>query len=98
MSASNVVSSHPNGALLTIWVTPGAKRTEVVGYHGDALRVRVAAAPERGRANKAVIALLERLLDSRIRLAGGAGSRRKRLVVVDVAPDDLVAKLQLLVN
>ena len=83
---------------MTVWVVPGAKRTEVVGYHGDALRVRVAAAPERGRANKAVIVLLERLLGSRVRLAGGAGSRRKRFVVVGVAANDLVSQLRQLVN
>ena len=98
MSASTVVRSHPDGALVTVWVVPGAKRTEVVGYHGDALRVRVAAAPERGRANKAVIVLLERLLGSRVRLAGGAGSRRKRFVVVGVAANDLVSQLRQLVN
>jgi uncharacterized protein (TIGR00251 family) len=98
MSAAKVVRSHPDGALLTVWVVPGAKRTEVVGYHGDALRVRVAAAPERGRANKAVIVLLEGLLGSRIRLAGGAGSRRKRFVVVGVTPNALVSQLEQLGN
>ena len=94
MSASKVVRSHPDGALLTVWVVPGAKRTELVGYHGDALRVRVAAVPEKGRANKAVIALLERVLGSRVRLAGGAGSRRKRFVVVGVTVDHLVSQLR----
>ncbi len=98
MSAASVVRSHPDGALLTVWAVPGARRTEVVGYHGDALRVRVAAPPERGRANKAIIALMEGFLGSEVRLAGGAGSRRKRLVVVGVVPADLVSQLQQLVN
>ena len=98
MSADRVVRSHPDGSLLTVWVIPGARRTEIVGYHGDALRIRVAAVPEKGKANKAVITLLERAIGSPIRLAGGASSRRKRLVSVGVAPDDLVARVRQLAN
>lgn len=94
MSAAQVVRSHPDGAMLTVWVTPGARRTELAGYYGDALRVRVTAAAERGRANKAVIELLERSLDCRIRLAGGAGSRRKRLVAVGLTVRDLTARIE----
>jgi uncharacterized protein YggU (UPF0235/DUF167 family) len=44
-------------------VSPGARRTELVGRHGDAWKVRVAAAPERGRANEAVHDLLSRELE-----------------------------------
>jgi uncharacterized protein (TIGR00251 family) len=43
-------------------VSPGARRTELVGRHGEAWKVRVAAAPERGRANEAVLDLLSREL------------------------------------
>ena len=44
-------------------VSPGARRTELVGRHGEAWKVRVAAAPERGRANEAVLDLLSRELE-----------------------------------
>jgi uncharacterized protein YggU (UPF0235/DUF167 family) len=43
---------------LRLRVSPGAARTELVGRHGSAWKVRVSAAPERGRANDAVVALL----------------------------------------
>jgi uncharacterized protein len=47
---------------LRLRVAPGARTTEVVGRHGDAWKVRVAAPPEDGRANDAVLGLLaERL-------------------------------------
>ena len=44
-------------------VSPGARRTELVGRHGEAWKVRVAASPERGRANEAVLDLLSRELE-----------------------------------
>ncbi len=94
MPASSPIRSHPDGAILTVWVVPGAKRTEVVGLHGDALRVRVAAAPERGKANRAVVALLEKALGCRLRLAAGAGSRRKRLIAVGLTPLDLTSRVE----
>ena len=47
---------------LRLKVSPGAARSELAGRHGDAWKVRVTAAPERGRANDAVVRLLaERL-------------------------------------
>jgi uncharacterized protein len=47
---------------LRIRVSPGARTTELVGRHGDGWKVRVAAPPERGRANEALLDLLaERL-------------------------------------
>jgi len=43
---------------LRLRVSPGARRAAVVGRQGDAWKVRVAEAPERGRANEAVLRLL----------------------------------------
>ena len=48
----------PPSTRLLLRVTPGAKRSEVVGRYGEAWKVRVAAAPERGRANAAVLDLI----------------------------------------
>ncbi len=43
---------------LTLHVQPGAKRSEVVGLHGDALKIRLAAPPVEGRANDALLHFL----------------------------------------
>jgi uncharacterized protein YggU (UPF0235/DUF167 family) len=72
-------------ARIKVTVSPGAARTELVGRHGDGWKARVAAPPERGRANEALAELLARALEvpgSSIRIAGGRSGRAK---VVEVA-------------
>jgi uncharacterized protein (TIGR00251 family) len=69
---------------ISITVSPSAERSELVGRHGDGWRARVAAPPERGRANAALCALLGEALDvprSAVRIVGGARGRTK---IVDV--------------
>jgi len=48
---------------LRLRVSPGARRSELAGRHGDGWKVRVTAPPEGGRANDAVLDLLARRLD-----------------------------------
>ena len=63
-------------------VSPGSRRTELVGRHGDRWKVRVAAPPERGRANEAVLELLsERLGLPRRALSIGSGHTARDKVV-----------------
>jgi uncharacterized protein YggU (UPF0235/DUF167 family) len=65
---------------LLLSVTPGASRDELVGRHGEGWKARVTAAPERGRANDAVIALLAGVLRidrGSIRVVAGHAARRK---------------------
>jgi uncharacterized protein (TIGR00251 family) len=45
-------------ARLRLHVVPGASRAGVVGRYGDGWKVRVTAAPERGKANEAVVRLV----------------------------------------
>jgi uncharacterized protein (TIGR00251 family) len=72
-----------------VHVQPGAGRTSVVGRHGDALKVKVASPPEKGRANDAcsdLIAELAGVKAADVELISGATSRSKRfrLTVPDV--------------
>ena len=74
--------------LLTVHVQPGAKRTEVAGVHGDALKIRLAAPPVDGRANDCLLAFLaERLGVTRaaVELVSGATARRKRVRLAGVS-------------
>lgn len=66
-------------------VSPGARRSEVVGRLGDAWKLRVRSAPERGRANDEVTELLAhalRLPARDVRIVSGHASREK-LVELD---------------
>ena len=65
---------------LRIRVSPGARRTELVGRQGEAWKIRVAVPPERGRANDAVLKLLAerlRVPAAGLTLVAGASSRDK---------------------
>ncbi|MFZ5449836.1 MAG: DUF167 domain-containing protein [Thermodesulfobacteriota bacterium] len=78
------------GYVLRLTVVPGAQRTQVVSLHGDRLKVRVAAPPEKGAANQELIAFLARVLDlpkSAIKLTLGAQSRNKVVTIYDLSPD-----------
>jgi uncharacterized protein (TIGR00251 family) len=63
-------------------VSPGARSSELVGRHGEAWKVRVAAPPEGGRANEAVLDLLaERLALPRRSLSIVSGHTAREKVV-----------------
>ena len=55
-------SPDSDGAFLKIRVQPRAGRTEVVGPHGSALKIRLAAPPVDGAANTALVAFLAKRL------------------------------------
>jgi uncharacterized protein (TIGR00251 family) len=80
---------------LTLHIQPGAKKTEVVGLHGDALKIRLAAPPVDGKANAALIGFVaERLglAKSAVSLKSGQTSRRKVLEII-AAPVDAAQRL-----
>jgi uncharacterized protein (TIGR00251 family) len=81
---------------ITIVVSPGARHSEVVGPHGEGWKVRVAAAPERGRANAALVALLGETLGvprERVRVVAGLGSRTKVVEIDGLARAEIERRL-----
>ncbi len=83
--------------VLNIHVQPGAGRSAVVGRHGTALKVRVAAPPEGGRANEAAAALLGEtfgLAPAGVELVGGAASRSKRFRLSGVDAGEFQRRLE----
>lgn len=84
--------------VVRLHVQPGAGKTAVVGRHGDALKVRVAAPPEGGRANDAVVALIAQTFDTKlaaVQLLSGQSSRAKRVQIDGIALADVDRCLEL---
>jgi uncharacterized protein (TIGR00251 family) len=89
--------------IIALHVIPKASKNEVVGWVDDAngqkaLKLKVTAVPEDGKANKAVLALLAKTWGCAARdleITGGAASRHKRLKILD---DSLSARIAALMS
>jgi len=78
--------------LLSVHAQPGAGRSQVVGRHGDALKVRVAAPPVNDRANVAITDLVAEIFGVKptaVALVSGAKNRQKRFRVTGVDVDEV---------
>jgi uncharacterized protein (TIGR00251 family) len=90
------VEPHPEGSILPVRAHAGARRNELGGEHGGALRIAVTQAPERGKANKAIAALLAESLGvrkSQVELLSGETSSQKRFLVRGLTPKELLSRL-----
>ena len=75
-----------DGIQLKLKVVPGASRSQIVGIHGDRLKVKVAAPPEQGKANRAVIELLSQWLGTKtIEIIAGHGHAEKTAKVTGIS-------------
>ncbi len=83
---------------LALKVVPGASRSELAGFENGVLRVRVAAAPEKGRANRALTDFLAGLLGikkSAVTMVRGATARNKVVEIAGLNGSDVRARLGL---
>ena len=86
------IEPHPDGVILPVRAHAGARRNEIRGEQDGALKVSVTQAPEKGKANKAIIELLAKRLGlrkSQIELLSGETSPQKRFLVRAVTADVL---------
>jgi uncharacterized protein (TIGR00251 family) len=80
-----------DGVLLNVHAQPGARRNGLIGERAGALRVAVTAAPDKGKANAAILEVLAEALGLRasaIALVSGETSRHKRLHLAGIAPEE----------
>lgn len=81
------IAAGTGGVYINVHVQPGARRPGVIGRHGNALKIAVAAQPTGGQANKAVINAVAELLSlpaSDVGIVAGQTSRRKRLFAKNI--------------
>ncbi len=87
---------HADGVILPVKASPGARENAIRGMHDGQLKISVTAAPEKGKANKAIIEVLARALKlkrGQIELIAGDTSAQKRFLVRDCSLEELTAKL-----
>ncbi|MBM4155489.1 MAG: YggU family protein [Lentisphaerae bacterium] len=88
--AESWIQESGGGVVLSLHVAPRAKRTEVAGLHGAALKVRLAAPPVDDRANRELLRFVAGRLgvpNSAVDLVSGQTSREKRVAVAGVTAD-----------
>jgi hypothetical protein len=78
------VEEHRDGVVIPVRVSAGASRDRVLGEHAGALKLSVSAPREKGKANKAVCALVAKTLGvpkSHVSIVAGGTSRDKKVLV-----------------
>ena len=82
---------------LKIRVIPNASRDEVMGWYGDALKLKTRVPPEDGKANKAICALLEKYLGlpkRSVTVLRGQTNQNKTLRIEGLDGEALAQRLQ----
>lgn len=98
-SLHTIVQDGQNGVVLTVHVQPKASRTEYIGVHGNALKIRVAAPPVDGAANDELVRFLAECcaVPARsISIHAGVRSRSKRVIIKGVTSEAVMARLMTL--
>jgi len=95
-------SNAKRGAAITVKVLPRAKKTELAGVMDDGtLKIRLAAPPVDGAANKALIEFLAQTLGiakSQIDIIAGESSERKLISMVGISADEVDAIVGAILN
>ena len=93
---SPYVSDTDQGVVLKVLVQPRASRDEVVGSHGDRLKIRITAAPVTGAANKHLLKFLAKKLrvsKSQMSIASGATSKGKSIAIEGITAEEVRQRL-----
>ena len=94
---SSYVSETKEGVILKVLVQPRASRDEIVGLHGDALRIRITAAPVAGAANKQLLKFLAKKLKiprNHLSLQSGGRSRAKHISIEGLSQAQVYERLR----
>jgi uncharacterized protein (TIGR00251 family) len=82
--------------VIAVKVVPRAAKDEIVGWLDGALKVRIQAPPQDGRANRALEALLAAALSLKknaVVVAGGQSSARKRVAIAGLTREEILRRL-----
>lgn len=91
------LEEHSEGTILPVRARAGGRRNAICGEQSGSLRISVTQAPEKGKANRAIVAVLSEELSlrkSQFELFSGETSPQKRFLVRDIALKDLAARIE----
>jgi len=83
-SLSELYNEGKDGLYLNVHVQPGARRAQLRGVHGDAVKIAIGEAAQDGKANKAIIRVIAKVFNlsiSDVEITSGMTSRRKRVLL-----------------
>jgi uncharacterized protein len=84
MELGKCAIERTEGVEIRIHLQPRASKTEIVELHGGAVKIRIAAPPEGGRANAELCRFLARQLglpQQSVQVISGVSSRQKRVFI-----------------
>ena len=85
------LKEHAKGSLISLYIQPGASKSEIGGEHDGRLKIKIKAPPRDGEANEALIDFLSEFLKvpkKNVFLINGESSRQK-LVLVELSPEKI---------
>ena len=88
-------NSYSKSNWLAVKVTPNASRNEIMGFTDGVLRVRIAASPVKGKANKELIDFLSKALGLRkssVSIVKGQTSRNKVVAIEGISRDEIIRR------
>ena len=85
------------GIVVSVKVQPNASKDRVIGEHADQIKIAVTVAPEKGKANKAVIKVLSKWLgikSSDIQIVSGETLREKKVFIKNINDENITRLLK----
>lgn len=92
------ITKAEKGAAFAVIVVPKARKNEVVGLHGDAIKIKIAASAEKGQANEELLSFLAEKLGvkrEQLEIVAGTNSRNKLISVTGMEPAEVENRLLL---
>ena len=92
LDLSSAVVQTASGVVIRVHVQPKSRREQILGMHGDRIKLTVTEPPDKGKANEAVVRLIAKELSlamSRVELLRGSTSRQKDLLVPELSAEDV---------
>jgi hypothetical protein len=89
-------NKEEQGIRLAVKVTPNAGRNEITGFDEDTLRVKIAAPPDKGKANKELVDFLSGRLGVKktsVAIIRGLTSRNKVISVTGISREEIIKRI-----